>query len=310
MWIEEKRNGCGDDIYQIKDFLLSSDNKLRRWDYMRSTNRVPIVMSPNQWLNIILHYVERTSDDYKSFVSFLTLTVRTDSLPIDMLSTIISGIAEATSDMEQQQSLVRNFIERNTFDEMEKMSEEELQCDAREFAMTELEKRILELESIQQEQINELAQTREIIKQTQSMLDGVMSDSANERRNIEQQLDKERLAKEVAKKETDDLRQELDVTKLGIWKAKKITLWGIILLISIICCVLVFIWQDKNWNFMAALVNRVDTLDSESTKQYCIVIITFPIIVVGYAIRMIIDAIDVDEYNKQNLRMFWNSQKS
>ena len=61
---------------------------------------------------------------------------------------------------------------------------------------------------------------------------------------------------------------------------------------------------------MAALVNRIDTLDSETTKQYGIAIITFPIIVVGYAIRMIKDAIDVDEYNKQNLRMFWNSQKS
>lgn len=61
---------------------------------------------------------------------------------------------------------------------------------------------------------------------------------------------------------------------------------------------------------MAMLVNRIDTLNSESTKQYGSVIITFPIIVLGYAVRMIIDAIDVDEYNKQNLRMFWKSKKS
>lgn len=309
LWIEEKRIGCGNDIYQVKDFFLSSDNKLRRWDYLRNTNRVPIVMSPNQWLNIILHYVERTSDDYKSFVSFLTLTVRTASLPIDMLSTIISGIAEATSDMEQQQSLVRNFIERNTFDEMDKMSEEELQCDAKEFARTELEKRILELESIQQNQVNELAKTRKIIEQTQSRLDGVMSDSANERRDIEQQLDKEKQAKEAAEKNAADLRQELNITKLKTWKTKKITIWAILLLMSIVCCVLVFIWQDKDWNFMAALVNRIDTLNSESTKQYGNVIITFPIIVSGYAVRMIKDAIDVDEYNKQNLRMLWESKK-
>lgn len=310
LWIEEKRKGYGDDIYQVKDFLLSSDNKLRRWDYLRNTNRVPIVMSPNQWLNIILHYVERTSDDYKSFVSFLTLTVRTSTLPIDMLSTIISGIAEATSDMEQQQSLVRNFIERNTFDKLERLSEDELQCDAKEFATTELEKRILELKSIQQNQANELAQTRKIIEQTQNMLDGVMSDSANERRIIEQQRDEERQAKEEAKKEIVDLRQELNSTKLRSWKTTKITIWGIVVLISITCCVLVFIWHDKSWNFMAALVDIIDTLNSESTKQYGIAIITFPIIVLGYAVRMIIDAIDVDEYNKQNLRMFWGSKKS
>lgn len=310
LWIEEKRKGYGDDIYQVKDFLLSSDNKLRRWDYLRNTNRVPIVMSPNQWLNIILHYVERTSDDYKSFVSFLTLTVRTASLPIDMLSTIISGIAEATSDMEQQQSLVRNFIERNTFDDMDKMSEAELQCDAKEFAMTELEKRIVELESIQQNQINELVQTRKIIEETQNTLDEVIEDNANERRKIEQERDEEKQAKEVAEKDAADLRKELNFTKLKTWKTKKITIWAIVLLISIACCVLVFIWQDKDWNFMAMLVNRIDTLNSESTKQYGSAIITFPIIVLGYAVRMIIDAIDVDEYNKQNLRMFWNSKKS
>ena len=310
LWIEEKRKGYGNDIYQVKDFLLSSDNKLRRWDYLRNTNRVPIVMSPNQWLNIILHYVERTSDDYKSFVSFLTLTVRTASLPIDMLSTIISGIAEATSDMKQQQSLVRNFIERNTFDEMDKMSEEELQCDAKEFAMTELEKRIVELESIQHNQVNELIQTRKIIEETQNTLDVVIEDNANERRKIEQERDEEKQAKEVAEKGVADLRQELNTTKLRIWKAIKIAIWGMILLISIICCVLVFIWQDKDWNFMAALVNIIDTLDSESTKQFGNYIITFPIIISGYAVGMIIDAFDTDEYNKQNLRMFWKSKKS
>lgn len=310
LWIEEKRNGCGDDIYQIKDFLLSSDNKLRRWDYMRNTNRVPIVMSPNQWLNIILHYVERTSDDYKSFVSFLTLTVRTDSLPIDMLSTIISGIAEATSDMEQQQSLVRNFIERNTFDEMEKMSEEELQCDAREFAMTELEKRILELEAIQQNQANELAQTRKIIIETQNALDEVIDDNTCEQKKIERQRDEEKQAKEVAIKEADDLRKELNVTKLKIWKTIKIAIWAIVLLISIACCVLMFIWQDKTWNFMAVLVNWLKTFDNTYVQQYGVSIVGLPIVILVYAGRMIKDAIDVDEYNKQNLRMFWNSKKS
>ena len=142
LWVEEKRKGCGDDIYQAKAFLLSSDNKLRRWDYLRNTHRVPIVMSPNQWLNIILHYIERTSDDYKSFVSFLTLNVRTDALPLDMLSVIVSGIAETTSDIEQQQTLVRNFIERNAFDEIAKMSNDNLENEAKEFAKTELEKRI------------------------------------------------------------------------------------------------------------------------------------------------------------------------
>lgn len=299
LWIEEKRKFCSDDIYQVKDFLLSSDNKLRQWDYLRTTNRVPIVMSPNQWLNIILNYVQRTSDDYKSFVSFLTLTVRTESLSIDMLSTIISGIAEATSDLGEQQNLVRNFIETNTFDDIEKMSESDLYYSAQEFATTKLEKRILELESSQQNYVNELAEIRDFLNK-------VTKKSENEQKKIERQLSEEKHAKDAANKDVVNMRQEL----LKIWKRKKIILWTIILLCSVVCGLLVFMWKDKSWNFMADIVNCIDTSDKLSTKIYGEVIIGLPLMLIGYALKMIKDAIDVDEYNKQNLRIWWRTKKS
>lgn len=308
LWIEEKRKGYGDDIYQVKAFLLSSDNKLRRWDYLRNTHRVPVVMSPNQWLNIILHYIERTADDYKSFVSFLTLNIRTAALPLDMLSAIVSGIAEVTSDIEQQQTLVKNFIERNTFDEIGKTSDDDLESEAKEFAKTELEKRIEELELKQKEQEQELAQTHKIIKDTQKTLSEVKKSSANKLRKIEQQRNEEWLAKETVEKDNALLRQTIDSNKLKTWKTIKIVIWIVVLLISIVLGVLIFIWKDESWNFMTTLVSWIDELGNTSAKQYGECLIGLPIVIVVYAINMIIDAIDVDNY--KSLRLFWKSKKN
>ena len=308
LWIEEKRKGSGDDIYQVKAFFLSSDNKLRRWDYLRNTHRVPVVMSPNQWLNIVLHYIERTADDYKSFVSFLTLNIRTSALPLDMLSAIVSGIAEATSDIEQQQTLVRNFIERNTFDEMEKMSDNDLESEAEKFAKTELEKRIEELELKQKEQEQQLAQTHVIIKNTQQTLSEVKRTSANELRKIEQQRNAERRAKETVEKDNALLRKIIATNKLKKWKTIKIVIWIVALLISMALGLLIFIFKDKSWNFMALLVSKIDNLGNTSAKQYGEWLVGLPIVFGIYAIKMIIDAIDVDDYN--SLRLFRKSKKT
>lgn len=74
IWLESKRNGQNEDLYQVKHFLVSSDQHLRRWDYNRNSNEIPIVILPSQWLSLILRYMERTDNDYKSFVYFLNIT--------------------------------------------------------------------------------------------------------------------------------------------------------------------------------------------------------------------------------------------
>lgn len=310
LWVEEKRKGCSDDIYQANAFLLSSDNKLRRWDYLRNTHRVPIVMSPNQWLNVILHYVERTADDYRSFVSFLTLTVRRESLSIETLSTIVSGIAEATSDIEQQQNLVRNFIERNTFDEIEKMSDDTLESQAKEFAKTELEKRIEELESKQKEQETELSKTHRTIDDTLEALDELKKSSAEEINRINAQMVEEARAKGELDKENKELREALNNTMLRTWKAKKISLWSVTLLISIVCCVLVFFWQDESWNFMAILLAWIAGMTEIIADQYGKAILGLPLTLLVYSCVMIKDACDVSEYDKKKLRFLWKSKNS
>ena len=70
---EIKRENNNRNIFDTKYFFISSDQALRRWDFKRN-NTTPCVLLPSQWLSIVLRYVNRTNDDFKSFVSFLNLS--------------------------------------------------------------------------------------------------------------------------------------------------------------------------------------------------------------------------------------------
>ena len=290
-------------------FLLSSDNVLRRWDSQRNYHRVPIVMSPSQWLSIILHYVERTSDDYKSFISFLTLNVRTEVWPIEMLTSVISGIAEATNDIEQQQNLVRNFIERNTFDEIEKKSDKELELEAEKFARTELEKRIETLEVNQSKSDKSLEETKRALYGTQKELQTVKEESVEKIAKLRSEKEEEKRRRKEVEGENEELKKQVDRQKLIGWKVKKISIWSIILIVSVVLGLMILLWQNKPWNFMAKLVAFVDSLGESSASGIGNWILGLPIVVFLFSGRMIIDAIDVNEYDEERVRLFGKSKK-
>ena len=309
LWVEEKRKGGGDDIFQAKSFLLSSDNALRRWDYRRNFNRVPIVMSPSQWLNIILHYVERTSDDYKSFISFLTMNVRSDVWSIEMLTSVISGIAEATNDIEQQQTLVRNFIERNTFDEMENKSNAELEQEAEKFAKTELEKRIEVLENKQATSSKTIEEMKEKLADTQKELQGVKQSKVELIAKLKSEKEEEIGHRIETAKENAALKEQMNRQNLKLWKIKKIVIWSIILIMLLVLCLMIILWQHKTWNFMAKLVRYVDSFGDSSASSFGKWLVGLPLGALIYASGMIYDAIDVDDYNEKRLRLFCKSKK-
>ena len=126
--------------------FLSSDKTLYNWDYTRQTRRIPVVMLATQWLNIILHYLERTNDDYRSFVCFLSMKINNPILSEDEIISIVSGISEIADDIETQRFLIKNYIETEAKGEMLVKDEEELEKSAKQYAESVLSTRILELE--------------------------------------------------------------------------------------------------------------------------------------------------------------------
>lgn len=308
LWVEEKRIGNGDDIYQAKAFLLSSDNTLRTWDYQRNTNRVPIVMSPSQWLGIILHYMERTSDDYQSFISFLTLTTRREVLPIEKLSLIITGISQTTSDIETQQSLVRNFIERKTFDEVESMSDEELEQTAEEFAKTALDSRIDSLERINKNNKQKLADTSKALHKKERELNRTKRTKEEELAGIKGELDASNEDRSRLEKENECLRNQLNKHKLSMWRGWKIAYGIVIILFAIMLCLMVFLWRDEGWNFVYKFVQCVDADKDSVAHSLAQAIIVIPLSILAYGGWMVIDACNVDEYDKRKCRFLWASK--
>lgn len=305
LWVEEKRKGSADNIYQAKAFLLSSDNALRRWDYQRNFNRVPIVMSPGQWMGIILQYIERTSDDYRSFISFLTLNIRQDALPIETLSTIITGISQTTNDIETQQYLVRNFIERKTFAEMEDMSDEELEKAAEEFGNTELEKRIANLEAIQKKSEKELDATKKNLSETQRSLSKLQNASAELQEDSKFRIKTERERKERALDENSQLKEKLNRYELREWRRKFIFLWLLIIVIFTMLGLMMFLWLDADWNILAKFVALIDTRKESSASKVGEAVVFIPVMVVSYAFRMIYKSYKIKKYDADVCNYLW-----
>ena len=70
--IEKLRGSNKNSISDTKFFFISTDQKLRNWDFSRNDFQ-PVALLPSQWMAILLKYFSRTDNDYSSFISFLKL---------------------------------------------------------------------------------------------------------------------------------------------------------------------------------------------------------------------------------------------
>ena len=59
---------------------------------------------------------------------------------------------------------------------------------------------------------------------------------------------------------------------------------------------------------MAKLAAYVDSFGDSSASSYGEWVVGLPLVISIYAGRMIMDAIDVDEYDEKRLRLFWKSK--
>ncbi|MBC8753981.1 hypothetical protein H2O64_04815 [Kordia sp. YSTF-M3] len=108
--IEKLRGQNNNSITDTKFFFVSTDQKLRGWDFSRN-NKQPIALIPSQWMAILLKYFSRTENDYSSFISFLKLKTNKPIINEDNLQTILAGISEITEDFERQETILDKMVE-------------------------------------------------------------------------------------------------------------------------------------------------------------------------------------------------------
>jgi hypothetical protein len=260
LWVEKKRANKSQNIFDTKYFFISTDQGLRRWDYQRA-NQTPIVLLPSQWMSILLRYLNRTDDDFKSFVNFLNLKNNEVLISSEKLHIVLAGISEMTDNIVQQRTLLHNLVENKFYGVVYKgVSSDEIFENAKKYAKSELEKQIEDLEdknkelSIIQEQFSsELVKQKESIslemqqlKEDKGGIDKKLSDKENENKKLKDKL--------VEKEFNEEYR-----------KWKRPAYWLLLLgIIIIICIYLVFSNQTWRYNYPYKLIKWIDSCKSST----------------------------------------------
>jgi hypothetical protein len=254
--LEKLRDTKNNSIFDTKQFFLSMDQSLRRWDFQRG-NKAPLVIIPSQWMSLLLRYQTRSTDDFKSFVSFLNLPIPEKQISSENIHNVLAGISEVTSNFEQQSYITEQLIVQG-FDRIMQSTK-----DSDELYKITIEKS----ESILEKKLNELETKQE-----------KLADSSNKRiKQLEEHNDSKESV--IAQKDTKIAQKD---TKIGQLEKEKYNLhekeeirkfkkpakryWipiAILLLLIVIFC---FIFKNEEWNYISQLMNNIDKEPSESRQ--------------------------------------------
>ena len=211
-WIEKARGGVDARLMDTKYYFITPDQKLQLWDSGHSVNQ-PIALLPSQWLALLLKYTSRSSDDYKSFVSFLRLSHNETELKPEDLQEILAGISEVTEDMQKQSDYLEVYMEEE-WRHMEKGEKPvSLREDARRYTKDKQEQEFKEeLEKKSQEMAAALAREKAL---NQEQIAAVEKTYKKQQEEQERSYQKDRLEMRVnfTKQALATIqRQLLDVT--------------------------------------------------------------------------------------------------
>lgn len=257
IWLEQKRANVPQNIYEAKYFLLSSDHRLQKWDYSRF-NQVPIVFLPSQWLSISLRFLERTNDDFSSFVSFLNLSYHERLMDNDKMLAVLSGISEYASGYENQKRVYHKFIENRTSEAITEWNEEDLYTDAKDFAKSEIE--------------NQLDDTKKALEsermQSKKTIDEHHKELAEQKAETDSLKDELRKTKSKESEKSKELRELNHKFNRVNRKLSLITNWfyivvhslWILFLMGLI--VLAFFFQNWPYNYIAQVITFTEGLNS------------------------------------------------
>ncbi len=257
--IKVLRNGYYANVFDCKYYFISADQLLRKWDYTQN-NSIPIVLLPSQWMSILLRYLNRTSDDFKSFVSFLNISNGEKGISNESLHLILSGISEITTDFTQQSNIISEMINLGFKGIIEKNnSDDDIIEKSKQFAKTKLE---LDIEKLQKDNAKLESKFEKYQAHTSSAIE-----------TLQQTKDSEKQQKDIEIEKNHQIRQRLIDTeaKLHLSNYKRKAYYCIpIAILCVIFFVLLFLFQNYEWNMVAVYTKYANNLEEGSMqKEYC-----------------------------------------
>jgi uncharacterized protein YoxC len=274
LWIEKKRDGKIQNIFDTKFFFISTDQGLRRWDYQRA-DKTPIVLLPSQWMSILLRYLNRTEDDFKSFVNFLNLKNNEILINSERLHVVLSGISEMTSNIEQQRTILNNLVE-NKFNGVisRGLSNDQIFENARNYAKSKLES---EVEALKKQNVELNTKQEQLTTDIHSHKEAV---------SIEiQQLRDEKggISSKLSEKEQENIRLKASlIEKEGSEELKKWqrpAKWLIALGILIIGFTLLqFCCKTWTYNYPYQIILWIDTITNTVQKNTLTLLMYAPLL--------------------------------
>lgn len=250
-WIECLRKGNDISITDTKYYLVTTDQKLQSWDYERSAKQ-PVTLLPSQWMAILLKYVSRSDDDYRSFVSFLNLPHNKSVVEPYEMQEIMAGISEITEDFTKQNVLVDSFIESDLRSLIE--NKKDFRNEARKFAKDKIEAEYeeqLKEKEFQNQQDKKLSE--EIIAKIKEETKNELQRQKNEQKREKLSQTKTRLGQLKTSKENAENQAHKD---LVIYKYKYL-LW-LIPVLGYLLLSFVFKWEDfEVWTLRISLVSLI-----------------------------------------------------
>ncbi len=285
LYIEKKRKEEGTQYSTVKTFMISADHQLLNWDHSRE-NSMPVVLLPSQWLSLMLRFVSRTSNDFESFVSFINISNKKETIDNEKLNIILFAVSETTEDENAQELiaealidqrfdiLINSEIKDNIYDSTIKHAQR-----VKDEKLGELirAKKQLELDSKK-----EISKREKEIGQKESEIEAVNKEATEKDKIIESFQDKIRSMEEI-----DNIKANIINIKKSMWP------YFIFILLGSVFLVLLVGFHNQNWNVIWKLFELINSEDNEVYKGVANIVFSGVIIAIisffSKSIKKIID---------------------
>lgn len=263
-WIETKRNGNVNNIFDTKFFFISTDQSLRRWDYQRSNN-TPLVLLPSQWMSILLRYFDCSDNDYKSFVSFLNLKNNEKLIDSNKLQVVLAGISEITESIQDQRMLINTLINKKFTGIIEKnSSDEDIFKNAKQYAESELERQVKELGRENRKLSDKHRKLSSELKSHKETVETKITKLEEKESQVSSKYTQSEKENKDLKKKLLNVEVEKEIKK---WQRPAKFFWIPLCLVLVFIFLLSFLFQDKDWNFVKNIIESIDS-ETSVTKQW------------------------------------------